>query len=225
MMNFDPVFSCGDRYYFILVDSLKHVIAEHRATLFAYVLMLSHVHLIIALPPGESISDLMRDFKKYTSTRIRQQLEQEGEVAWVERLRANIGSPAHAGPTALTGGVRTSVLTQESNVRRKLLTSRLGTKLQTSPSVGRKRQVFKLWMDRFDDVVIYTEKMLRVKIKYIHDNPVRAGLVQEPEDWKFPSARNYTLGDQSLIYVATDWELSGERQEVTPDGTGRVGKL
>jgi len=164
VMDFERVFDHGEQYYLILLDSLKHVLAEHRAALFAYVFMPSHIHLVVALPEREHISDMMRDFKKYTSTTIRQQLEQDGYTESVERLREH--------------------------------------------ARGRK-QVFKLWMDRFDDVVLCNEEMLRVKITYIHENPVRAGLVKRAEDWKYSSARNYILGDQSLIYVATDWQLVG----------------
>src|SRR3972149_2696392 len=87
VMNFDPVFANGDAYYCILLGSLKHVIVEHRATLLAFVFMPSHVHLILALPVGEHISDLMRDFKKFTSTKIRKQLQAEQKTEWMERLR------------------------------------------------------------------------------------------------------------------------------------------
>ena len=167
VVNFDPILSCGDTYYLILIDSLRHVLEEHHATLFAYVLMPSHVHIIIAMPEGESISDLMRDFKKFTSTKIRQQLEKDNQTSWILKLKANAATS--------------------------------------------KEQVFKLWMDRFDDVVIFSEKVLRQKIEYIHYNPVKAGLVEKPEDWKYSSARNYILDDHNLICVATDWELvSGE---------------
>ena len=161
VMNFARVFACGEQYYFILLDSLKYVLKEHHATLLAFVFMPSHIHVIVALPEGEHISDMMRDFKKFTSTKVRQQLDADGRVEWIERLRRH--------------------------------------------ARGKKRQVFKLWMDRFDDLVLSTEKMLGVKIGYIHNNPVRAGLVERSEDWKFSSARNYLCGDKNLIYVATDW--------------------
>ena len=199
-VDFSRVFDCGEQYYFILLNSLKYVLAEHGATLFAYVFMPNHIHFVVALPPGEKISDLMRDFKKYTSTRIRQQLEKDGYSRWVERLRANVGRKLRTSPS--TGGVRTSVLTrckedvrnaQVNNVRRELLTSLRN---------GRKKQVFKLWMDRFDDVVIYSDKVLRTKISYIHDNPVRAGLVKEAADWEILDA--------------------GMRQETIPHATSHI---
>jgi putative transposase len=161
-VHHDKVFGFSREYYNILADSLTFVLREHRAALFGYVFMPSHVHLIVAMPKGESISDLMRDFKKFTSTKIRQQLEKEGRLSALKRLHAN--------------------------------------------AQGKKNQVFKLWTDRFDDLVIDRDETLSVKLEYIHNNPVKAGLVEEAEDWEFSSARNYLLGDYR-IDVATDWKM------------------
>ncbi|HAL62553.1 MAG TPA: hypothetical protein DCP08_09135 [Chloroflexi bacterium] len=61
------------------------------------------------------------------------------------------------------------------------------------------RQVFKVWMDRFDDLLITNEETLRTKVEYIHQNPVRAGLVEKDIDWPYSSARNYHLNDHSLV--------------------------
>ncbi|TVQ31373.1 MAG: hypothetical protein EA376_09685 [Phycisphaeraceae bacterium] len=38
---------------------------------------------------------------------------------------------------------------------------------------------------------IYTQKEFEEKFDYIHDNPVRRGLVDRPTDWKWSSARWY----------------------------------
>jgi hypothetical protein len=46
--------------------------------------------------------------------------------------------------------------------------------------------------------------MMRQKIDYIHYNPVKRGFVDEPEHWRYSSARNYA-GLPGLIDVATDW--------------------
>jgi hypothetical protein len=42
--------------------------------------------------------------------------------------------------------------------------------------------------------------MLRQKLDYIHYNPVRAGLVDHPEDWRYSSARNY-LGLNGVLEI------------------------
>ena len=163
VVNYGKTFACGEAYYLILLNSLKYVLREHHATLIAYVLMPSHIHAILELPEGEDISDLMRDFKKFTSTKIRQQLERDGQEYWLKRLRWN---------------ART-----------------------------KNNQRFKLWMDRFDDFVIDSQSVLEAKIDYIHENPVKANLVVNPEDWQFSSARNYILNDNSLVDIPIDWVL------------------
>jgi len=162
VFNFDRVFDCGKEYYEILLASLSCVLREHDADLYAYVLMPNHIHLVVKMPELESISDLMRDFKKFTSTQIRKQLESEDKEGWLARLR--------------------------KNARR-----------------SGKSQVFKLWMDRFDDFVITDEDTLRKKIQYIHNNPVRAGLAEHPEDWPYTSARAYLGVGSSYLPVKTDW--------------------
>jgi putative transposase len=163
IVHHDPIFRFGRHYYLILLESLKFVLSKYQATLFAYVFMPSHIHLVIAMPEKKNISDLLRDFKNYTSTRIRQQLEKDSKSDTIECLRAN--------------------------------------------AMGKRNQIFKLWMERFDDLVIENDKTLQTKIEYIHNNPVKAGLVDQPEEWEFSSARNYILGDRSLISVSIDWEM------------------
>ena len=53
------VFSFGDKYYDVLIESLKYLTNEHEASLLAFVLMPNHLHLLVNMPEGESISDLM----------------------------------------------------------------------------------------------------------------------------------------------------------------------
>ena len=161
VMNFDPIFQLGKNYYNILLNSMKFVLAKYHGVLYAYVLMPSHIHAVIELARGHEVSDLMRDFKKYTSTKIRQTLEAEGRRFWVERLREN--------------------------------------------SPWRKGQVFKLWMDRFDDVALTSSRTMLVKVNYIHMNPVKAGLVSQPEEWDFSSARNYLGITPVHLEVMTEW--------------------
>ncbi|MFH0991410.1 MAG: transposase [bacterium] len=63
----------------------------------------------------------------------------------------------------------------------------------------------KFWMRRFDDVMIRDDLMLKQTLEYIHYNPVKAGMVDDPEDYRYSSARNYIVGDHSVLDVITDW--------------------
>ena len=60
---------------------------------------------------------------------------------------------------------------------------------------------FQLWRPRFDDFVIRTPEQFRIKLNYIHENPVRAGLVTIASEWKYSSAGDWTLGIEGVITI------------------------
>lgn len=65
-----------------------------------------------------------------------------------------------------------------------------------------------LWQDRFGSKIIEAENyFLRCAI-YIELNPVRAGLVKNPLDWKFSSARASIEGENDKIIDVSDVYLS-----------------
>jgi putative transposase len=51
---------------------------------------------------------------------------------------------------------------------------------------------------------ITSDDMMRQKIDYIHNNPIKRGFVDDPIHWRYSSARNYA-GLAALIDVSTDW--------------------
>lgn len=48
-----------------------------------------------------------------------------------------------------------------------------------------------LWQPRFFDRALRTVKEYNEKVEYIHMNPVKAGLVRIPQDWKWSSYNEY----------------------------------
>lgn len=50
---------------------------------------------------------------------------------------------------------------------------------------------YQLWQHNNHPVELESNKFLEQKLDYIHNNPVRAGLVQYPEDYLLSSARDY----------------------------------
>ena len=63
---------------------------------------------------------------------------------------------------------------------------------------------YQIWQRGFDDLGVYSIKVVRTKINYIHNNPLRKGLVERPEDYLYSIARNYILNDHSVIKVETE---------------------
>ena len=63
---------------------------------------------------------------------------------------------------------------------------------------------YQVWEDGYHPQLIQNDDMMRQKLEYIHDNPVKRGYVDRPEHWRYSSARNY-LGMEGLIEVTTHW--------------------
>ncbi|MCP4568825.1 MAG: hypothetical protein GY841_14705 [FCB group bacterium] len=54
-----------------------------------------------------------------------------------------------------------------------------------------KKGQFRLWKPRFDDFIIRNEEQFLTKLEYIHNNPVKAGLVDVATDWPYSSAKDW----------------------------------
>lgn len=64
-----------------------------------------------------------------------------------------------------------------------------------------KSHQFKIWQDGNFAIELYSERFTWTKIRYIHLNPVRAGLVKEETHWVYSSATNYQEMDSILKEV------------------------
>jgi putative transposase len=62
-----------------------------------------------------------------------------------------------------------------------------------------------VWEERYDRVVMTTEPVLRQKVEYIHQNPVKAGLTARPEFWEWSSAGLYLTGKPGPLPVFMEW--------------------
>jgi REP element-mobilizing transposase RayT len=61
-------------------------------------------------------------------------------------------------------------------------------------------QTHQVWTHENHAEHIYSQKFIEQKVQYIHNNPVRSGIVVNPEDYLYSSARNYA-GLESVIDV------------------------
>ena len=57
------------------------------------------------------------------------------------------------------------------------------------------------WQTRYYDFNVRTERKRIEKLRYIHRNPVKRGLVASPEDWPWSSFRQYALGLNEIVTV------------------------
>ena len=73
-------------YKHIVIESLQHCQREKGLIIYAWVLMSNHLHMIVGSEEGIKVSDILRDFKKFTSKTIVHALQsnvQESRREWM----------------------------------------------------------------------------------------------------------------------------------------------
>ncbi len=63
------------------------------------------------------------------------------------------------------------------------------------------REPVHVWQARFYDFNVWSERKRVEKLRYMHRNPVKRGLVCEPEEWAWSSFRFYRDGDTGMVRV------------------------
>jgi putative transposase len=134
----------------VIVDSLRYCQKEKGLIIHAWCLMPSHLHMIVSTKQ-EKLSDIMRDFKKFTSKEL---------IKTIERINE----------------------------------SRRGWMLELFGEVAdhlKRVRNYKVWQDGNHPFLLYSPRVTRQKLDYIHNNPVADEIVDEPEEYRYSSARNY----------------------------------
>ena len=123
---------------------------QKKYELICWCIMPNHVHTLIAPVEGMSLSEIMYDWKSYTTHAINKALNRKG----------------------------------------------------------------KLWMMEYFDRYIRDDNHFQKVVNYIHNNPVKAGLVAEPADWRWSSAGS---GSQVSVLAQTVLQVSVPAQTVLQD--------
>ncbi len=150
-------------YKHIIVDSLNYCIANKGLEVYCWCLMSNHLHLIASAKEEGNMSDILRDFKKFTNKAIIDAIKEipESRRDWMLNLFWYAGK------------------------NNKKISRALG---------------IKVWQDGNDAKEIHTTAFLEEKMNYIHNNPVNAELVANPEDYLYSSARDYS-GEKGLVEI------------------------
>ena len=80
------------KYIEIILRNISFYREKHGFLLLAYVIMPDHLHLLIYPDPervGE-VSDIMEDFKKFTSRQLRMEMEKDKRTKWLEAFRLEV---------------------------------------------------------------------------------------------------------------------------------------
>lgn len=140
-------------YKDIVIDAFKYAQQKQQLILHAYVIMSNHIHLIAKANERQkkTLSDIIRDFKKFTH---RQML---------------------------------AVIESEAESRRQWMIHQFKYYGKYNPN----NESFQIWSNNNHPEECYSRDFINVKLNYIHDNPVRAGIIRNSEEYLYSSASNY----------------------------------
>jgi putative transposase len=155
VVDWTPIFKL-ESAALIVIRELDKTLKLHGGSLAGYVLMPSHVHLLVGLPEISNLSKFIQTFKSMSSRRIKK-----------------IDLPDYR-----------DIFYQDGK--------------------------FRLWKPRFDDLIINSEKQFRIKLEYIHNNPVKAGLVDNPMEWIYSSAVDWTTNREGMLVIDKSFKWLAE---------------
>ena len=141
-------------YRDIILDSFRHCQAERGLLVHCWCIMSNHLHFI-ATARNNDLSEVVRDFKKFTSQELIKSVRNnpfESRKHWMLRIFAEQGS---------------------QNARNK---------------------DNQFWLQDNHPEECYSARFTFQKMNYIHENPVRAGIVANQWEYLYSSARDYREG-------------------------------
>ena len=75
-------------------------------------------------------------------------------------------------------------------------------------SVVMQRKERPFWQARYYDFNVYSERKRAEKLRYMHRNPVKRGLVAEPAAWAWSSFRHFATGEIGTVEIESQWTAS-----------------
>jgi putative transposase len=141
------LFTRKDYAYFVL-DNMAYCQKNKGLEIYCYCLMSNHFHLIASAEKG-ILSDLIRDYKTFTSKELYKMIidnPKESRKDWMIKLFDEYG--------------------------------------KMNPNNNN----FQIWQQHNQPVELTDNRMIEQRVDYIHMNPVKAGLVAEPEHYAYSSA-------------------------------------
>ena len=140
------------QYKDTIVESIKYCQQNKGLKIHAWVIMSNHLHLICSTSEPNKLSDVLRDFKKFTSVKLLDAIEnntQESRKSWMLWIFKKAG---------------------EENKR---------------------NEKYQFWQQDNHPIECSTKEILESRMKYLHENPVRAGIVNFEGDYKYSSGIDY----------------------------------
>ncbi len=70
------------------------------------------------------------------------------------------------------------------------------------------------WQKRYYDFNICDYGQFVEKLRYIHRNPVKRGLCENPQDWEWSSFRHYATGCEGRVEIESEWTTTRRERVV-----------
>jgi REP element-mobilizing transposase RayT len=137
-------------YRNIIIENLAYCQKHKGLDLFGWVIMSNHIHLL-ARCEKEGLSNLLRDFKNYTSKKILKEIESatESRKEWILKV------------------------------------------FKDAAFKHKRNSDYQVWTHENHAEILYSNEFIEQKLDYIHQNPVRSGIVEKAEEYRYSSARTY----------------------------------
>ena len=130
--------------------------------------------------------------------RRKHKFEVAGYVAMPEHLHALIGEPEKGNPSTVLQVLKQEVAKRLLKPGRKRRKNQAMLWQENELPERRERH---FWQPRFHDFNVYSNEKRLEKLRYMHANPVKRGLVSAPELWAWSSCRAYMYGASSVVRI------------------------
>src|SRR4051794_29882682 len=110
-----------------------------------------------------------------------------GYVVMPEHVHLLLGEPLRGDPSDVMKALK-------QGFARRLL-ARLRANGETLPQHNH------IWQARFYDFVVFSDRKRVEKLRYMHRNPVKRGLVLDPQQWPWSSFRRYAYDEPGPVLV------------------------
>ena len=76
---------------------------------------------------------------------------------------------------------------------------------QRSSKILKRPGEVQFWQRRYYDFNVRNSEKTVEKLRYMHRNPVKRGLVEKPEEWRWSSFRHYATGLEGTVEIESMW--------------------
>ena len=149
-------------YADIVVDSLRYCQSNKGLKVHAWCIMSNHLHLIVSSDGKNTLSDILRDFKKFTSSHIIKAIDsnsKESRRNWMLWIFRSAGQK------------------------------------------NKRNENYQFWQQENHPVECSTIEILKSRMSYLHENPLRARLVRSEWEYVYSSAIDYYCNGKGLLEI------------------------